>query len=151
MRWLLVLLFAFWSLPARADDVIVLQPLRFGSWIIPGNSAVYSVTVQPDGSYSNSPQLIMISPPSEGIFDIGALPANATINSLDVNQNTPLELGGQNFDMAGFQTSLSSGVTDNNGRVTVTVGATASTTGTGGGYPSGLYTGALDLNFDMNF
>jgi len=135
---------------ARADDVIVLQHLRFGTWLFPDNDSVYSITVEPDGSYSNSPELTMLSPPNEGIFDIGDLTPNSAINGLDVTQNTPLERGGQNFDMTAFQTQAP-GSTDNNGRVTVNLGATANTTGTGGMYAAGLYSGSIDLEFDINF
>lgn len=149
-RALLILMACLCASFAYADDVVVIQPLRFGTWYIPGNNAVYSVDIQTDGSYSNSPQLTMIEPPTEGIFDIGDLPVNTAINSLDVTENTPLEFSGSVFDMDDFETA-SSGVTDSNGRVTVTVGATASTTGGGGSYPSGEYTGSLDLNFDVNF
>ena len=150
MRFPLTLLLCLLSVPAMADDVIVIQALRFGSWVIPGNNSVYTVTVETNGSYSNSPELAMITPPTEGIYDVGDLPPSSAINSLDVTQNTPLEFSGKSFEMDDLE-AISIGTTDSNGRVTVAVGATAKTTGDGGGYPSGNYTGVLDLNFDINF
>jgi hypothetical protein len=135
--------------PAWAD-VVEIQRLNFGTWYIPGNGSVYTVTVNLDGSYSHSTQLTMVSPPQVGIYDIGGLTPNDAINSIDVSQNAPLENGAGSFDMDGFATS-SSGGTDSSGRVTVTVGASAHTTGLGGGYPTGTYTGYLDLDFNLNF
>jgi hypothetical protein len=146
-RSLLIAIFCVLFNTAALADVSEIQRLNFGTWHFPGNDDVYDVSIALNGSYSHSPELVMIAPPEVGIYDIGELEISSVINSIDAVEGDPLASGGQSITMDDFVTS-SSGSTDGNGRVTVTIGASAHTTGMGGSYPAGTYTGEIDLTFN---
>lgn len=131
------------SIPARAD-ITENQALYFGEWVITDNDGVHSITVNTDGSYGNSPELIVITPPEEGIYDVDGLPPNAVINGVTVLMTDPLRLGGgETFSMDNFDTIAPDA--DPAGETTVTLGARARTSGNGAGYADGRYNGTLTI------
>lgn len=128
--------------------VSVVQPLQFGSFVVKSNDAQYDIVVNTDGSYSFDPDgYIEISPPQEGIFDIDGLPANSVINSIVITQTTALSGAGGSFQMLSFQEIHTN--TDGSGVATVTIGATARSSGSGIAYADDTYGGELlvEINF----
>jgi hypothetical protein len=129
-------------------DIDEVQQLRFGTWSITNNSSVHSITVNTDGSYSaDTPLLVMISPPQEGIYSVDGLPPNTSFPSVDVTMTQPMTgTGGPDFIVDDFTTFMP----DSNGagETTLTLGATAKTSGTNQGYEDDTYEG--ELNIDIN-
>jgi hypothetical protein len=132
--------------PCHAD-LDEIQALDFGRWAITSNSASYHITVQTDGSYSNSSQLVMLEPPQQGIYQVDGLPPNADILSVDVTMVQPLQGGGEEFTMDNFQVIAP----DANGLgvTTITLGARANTSGNGGSYSDGPYSGVLEIEINL--
>lgn len=146
--FLITLLLCLGTATARAD-INTIQPLSFGKWVIANNRAVRSIIVSPSGTYSASSGVIMIAPPQQGIYQIGDLPANSVINNVTVIETSPLRGGGpRSFTTDDYQVAFPP-ATDATGHATVTIGATAHTSGDGGGYNDAIYTGTLELTFDL--
>ena len=82
MICLSTLIGAGWTRPAYAQSITENQRLDFGTWFLAGNPASYSITINADGSYSSSPELIMLSPPQEGFYLVTGLPSFANILSV---------------------------------------------------------------------
>jgi len=142
-------LFLAFAAPAHAVTVNTTQAINFGTWFIPGNAGAYSVTINTDGSSSNSPQLVRVRSPQKGIYVLGDLPINTVINSLDFSQGQALTTaGGEVFTMTSFQ-SDSPLVTDGVGDLPLVLGATVETSGNGSGYGRGVFTG--QINVEINY
>ena len=124
--------------------VIVLQELNFGEWLIKSNIGVQSVTVQTDGSYSNTADMIMLLPPTQGIYVIDGLNPSSVIASVNVTMLTPLSNGsGEDFTADTFTTI--SPDTDAGGQPTITLGARARSSGNGLSYTDGVHNGTLEI------
>ena len=124
--------------------VLVLQELNFGEWLIKTNVGVQSVTVQTDGSYSNTPDMIMLLPPTEGIYVIDGLNPSSVITSVNVTMLTPLTNGsGEDFTVDTFTTI--SPDTDAGGQTTITLGARARSSANGLPYTDGVHTGTVQI------
>ncbi len=145
---LAVLLLGVGALPAWAE-IDEIQKLDFGRWIVTRNDSSYSVTVQTDGSYTHSPQLILLSPPEPGIYTISELPDNTIINSVVVTMIQTLQgSGGQVFTMDNFQTIYPPS-TSPTGEAGITLGGRALTSGNGQGYGDGNYSGELRIQINL--
>lgn len=145
----MVMLVVF-SIPARADlPVTTLQTLDFGKWIIAGNRSPGYITVQTNGSYNSSGNVIMLEPPQYGIFRIGDLPVNSTIASITVTTFDALSSsgGGEDFVMDNFSTEATN--TDINGETTVKLGMTLRTSGNSQPYNEGDFNGTVQLEFNF--
>ena len=77
------------------------QELNFGEWAVTSNTASYNVRIDADGSYTNSPALILVgNAPTRGEYLITGLPPATLISSIDVNQLDALDgPGAENFSM----------------------------------------------------
>jgi len=125
-------------------DITENRALYFGEWMVTDNDAQHSITVNTDGTYSSSPELIMITPPEEGLYDVDGLLPGTIINGVTVLMTDPLRLGGgQTFTMDNFDTIAPDA--DINGETTVTLGARARTSGNGLNYADGRYDGTLTI------
>lgn len=124
-----------------------IDPLYFGSWVMTNNAAPHSVIVNTDGSYSHDPALYLLEPPRPGVYRITELPVSSTINSVNVSIIQDLRAGGYQFDMDNFDVLAPD--TDGDGETIITIGAEASTSGSGTLYPDAVFTGQLlvVLNF----
>lgn len=127
----------------------VIQALNFGEWVVTNNNSAQTATVQTNGSYSNSPAMILLAPPEPGIYLISGLPANMNIQSVDVTMLTPMQSMGQSFTVDNFTTQLSSSNTGPSGETTLTLGARARSSANGNPYPDTTYTG--DIMIVLNF
>lgn len=139
---------AFLNSREAVAGVSVVQALHFGSFVVKSNDAQYDIVVNTDGSYSFDPDgYIEISPPQEGVFDIDGLPTNSVINSVVITQTTPLSGIGGSFQMLDFQELHTN--TDGLGVATITIGATARSSGSGIAYADDTYSGELlvEINF----
>lgn len=124
------------------------QPLTFGTWAVTNNSSSHSITVETNGSYTHSPDLLMITPPQEGVYQITGLPSEAAINSVTVTMTQALEFGGsEDFTMDDFDTIAPNA--DINGETVITLGATAYTSGNSNPYSDGSYSGELSIQINL--
>lgn len=134
-------------LPALAD-INELQPLNLGRWVVTRNTSQFHITVNTDGSYSNSTQLIMIEPPQQGIYQVTDLPPFTPISSVTVSVFTPLAGDGQSFTLDNFQ-AIAPPATDGAGETTITLGLRARTSGNGNGYSDTTYNGTLQIDINL--
>lgn len=132
--------------PALAD-VREIQAMTFGQWVVTDNTASHYVSVATDGSYNNSPELIMLEPPIQGIYEIDELPDGFVVNDVTVSIRDPLNYGSRGFLMDDFQVIYSPAVVD--GVIGVTLGARARTTGDGYNYGDGVYRGVLTIEIHL--
>lgn len=146
--WFFIPAIVIWAAPAHAATATVTQALNFGKWFITSNAGDYTVTINTDGSHSHAPELVMISPPQKGIYDIGGLAISTAITSIVVTQTQALTTGGgEILNMDSFQVDALP-ATDGAGHLALTLGATAHTSGGGGGYGNNIYTGQLDIQIN---
>ena len=146
--WIMMMVLAWAPCTAGAATANVIQALNFGTWYITSNATTYSVSIATDGSYSHSPETVMIAPPRQGIYDVSGLTPNTAL-SITITQISPLDSGGgEQLDMDSF-VSDSASTSDGAGHLSLTVGGRAVTSGSGSGYATGLFTGQLDIDFNM--
>jgi hypothetical protein len=125
-----------------------IQPLNFGQWAITNNTGFKVITVNPNGSFSNSPGLFnIVFTPTQGIYRVDSLPPFTTINSVNATMLVPMTGGNQNFTLDTFQV-IHDPSTNASGEVNITLGATARTTGTGVPYDDATYTGTIQLEIN---
>lgn len=125
-----------------------IQKLDFGHWAITSNTSSFNVTVQPNGAYSHSPKLILLSPPQQGVYEITGLPPSTAILSVNVTMIQVMQVGGEYWTMDNFQTFAPAN-SDTSGNANISIGARANTTGDGGGYQDGVYNGQLQVDINM--
>lgn len=144
----LVLLLSFSSL-AHAG-VTVIQPLRFGEYIVKNNDAVYSISVSTGGTVVYDPAgfVEIAATGQEGIYELDGMTPGTPISSVTITQITPLSGSGPNFQMNGF-TSVFPPAVDGTGRAVVRVGATAQTSGSGTPYVDQTFTGQLQIQINF--
>lgn len=133
-------------LPALAD-INELQPLNLGRWVVTRNTSQFHITVNTDGSYSNSTQLIMIEPPQQGIYQVTDLPPFTPISSVSFTLVAPMSYGGQSVTLDNFQYLIPT--TDGAGETQLTVGMRARTSGNSQGYEDGQYSGTLEVDINL--
>ncbi len=139
----LVILCAVLFVSSHAQaDVSILQKLRFGEVIITNNNMLYSISVNPDGSFGHAGSIIKITDPQPGIYQIDDLTPNALIN-VTATQLQPLSGGGNFFTLKNFQVVHSN--SDASGLADITLGATAETSGNSLAYDSRTYNGTIQL------
>lgn len=146
-----VLVFAMimaFAMPARAH-VTQVQQLNFGKWAITDNDSTHAITVDTNGNVSTSSNaLVMIESPQPGIYTITGLPAFTAIGSVNVTMTQPMRAGGgPDFTMDDFQTVIPD--TNSSGETTLTLGATASTSGTDQSYEDNTYSGDLFVEINL--
>lgn len=134
-------LFLVPAFPALAD-VSVLQKLRFGELIITDNNNKYDIVVNVDGSFGHSGEIISIEDPQPGIYEIDDLIPN-TVITVTGTQIQPLTRSGNQFTLKDFQIINTN--SDPTGTASVTLGATAETSGNGVMYAGGTYNGIIEL------
>lgn len=144
-----LLVFSVFSAPAQAQVVNEVQAFNFGTWVVTNNDNPRHITVATDGSYSNSPELIMITPPLQGVYNVTGLPPGAAILSIIVTMTQPMQAGvGEEFTLDQF-TVFNPPNADGLGELQVVIGARARTSGSDDPYNEATYNGELDL--DINF
>ena len=127
------------------------QELNFGEWAVTSNIASYNVRIDADGSYTNSPALILVgNAPTRGEYLITGLPPATLISSIDVNQLDALDgPGAENFSMNNFEVNYPGGTTTNGlGNLIIYLGAQANTSGTAANYADGTHSGQLRLTIN---
>lgn len=137
-------------LPSKiaAADIIQQSKLTFGKWAVTNNSSQHSITVNPNGSYvASSPALVMISPPSPGVYMVTGLPAFHSVASVSVVVNYNMQGDGPGFLLDNFTTQIPP--SDAAGNTTLTLGARARTTGNSTGYGDDTYVGELNIEINL--
>jgi hypothetical protein len=149
--YVLLVSMAFIS-PASAvdypDTMTEIQPLSFGTFAMRDNSAAYSMTVSPTGmvSYSHANKILPfgISNPQPGIFQFTDF-APSTLLVINI-ADTVITGGGPDFDLVNFVFAPDPASTDAGGNLTLNIGATLRTSGLGGIYWDGGYSGNYVLS-----
>jgi Domain of unknown function (DUF4402) len=116
------------------------------------NSATYNVHIDADGTYANSPALVLVgASPQRGEYEITGLAPNTLVSSIDVVQlDELLGPGAEGFFMDNFEVNYPFGTTtDGSGDIIIYLGARANTNASGGAYADGSYTGQLELTFNL--
>ena len=132
---------------AQAASLTQTQPMDFGTVAILDFSTVSTVVLSPDGSYVASPQIAVTSSPTPARFEATDFPPN-TAGTVSVTDGTVTEGGngtGETFTVTDFVTDPAVAMTDGAGDFTFDLGATLTTEGDGGAYPSGAYTGTITV------
>lgn len=147
-RIILLAAMAFLSIPSLSASAQVInedQELHFGRWVVTNDSSPRTITLQANGTYSNSPELFMLEPPMVGVYEISGLTPGATVSSIVVTQIGRLNAGNsKDFALDNFDV-VTPPVVNPSGVLHMTLGARATTSGTGGSYPDATYTGLLNV------
>lgn len=142
MRYCLVLLSLLFSAYSYSA-ITEIQPLSFGNFAAPSNAVVSTLTIGYMGGHpSVTNRIYVLSPPQPGQFQLTDYPP---WTPLMINiSNFQLVLGASpSFLIEDFTTN--SIITDGSGQALLRVGATLKTTGTGGTYGDGGYTGNMNI------
>ncbi len=128
------------------SDITELQKLRFGEFIVTNNSTQQGITVNVDGSFGFSSIFLNIEDPQPGIYEIDGLTPNSMI-TVTASQIQPLTGAGNFFTLRSFQTLD----TDTNGAgvTTITLGATAETSGNSTPYVDQTYNGIIEIQISF--
>lgn len=136
-----------WSASVPAQTITEDTPFDFGRWVITDNSAQHTITVNANGSYSNSPELLPLTSPQPGIYTVTGLPSFATINNVMISMVSPVSgPGGQVFTMDNFTYICPNANFD--GETDLTIGARARMSGNNQPYANGAYQGQLNVVID---
>lgn len=130
------------SLPSFAA-ITELQPLTFGEFALGPNDAESTLRVPYDGSKPRaSYKLFPITLGQPGSFQLSAYPAwtflMITIMDFDLTSGASQPLHVEDFTFPTIQT-------DADGNAVLPIGATLKTTGAGGSYGDGNYTGTMNI------
>ena len=132
------------STSAYADTLTQNQELTFGEGVIKDNSAQYEIVVDTDGSYTNDPEIALISFPQEGIYTFDGLQSQPITVIVTVQQ----QLIGTGLDFVIDNITVDApATTDPSGTATIRVGARMQTTGDGFSYNnSNSYSGLINVD-----
>lgn len=137
-------------LPAAAQTVVELDPLSFGTFVVPSNAAVSTLTVPLNGSVSTTGSIIALTQGVAGRYRVGGLPGNAIVD-IDITAAPlfgPALPPSQYFQITAFDHPPT--VTTNaSGTATFRLGATLSTSGSGVPYTDSTYTGTIDVTVTL--
>lgn len=148
---LLAVLFLCGAISPSATRAAIIenQPLNFGVWAITTNTGTKFITVNTNGSFSSSAGLVNIStPPTQGIYTVDTLPPFTAINSVTASMLLPMTGGNQPFTLDTFQI-IYDPTTNASGEISITLGASAKTTGSSVPYDDAVYSGTIQL--DINY
>lgn len=136
--------------PAAAQTVQEEEPLAFGTFVVPSNAAVSTLTVPLSGSISTTGSIIALTQGTPGRYRVGGLPGSAIVD-IDVTAaplfgaSVPLS---QFFQIAAFDHPPTI-ITNAAGTATFRLGATLSTSGSGVPYTESTYTGTIDITVTL--
>ena len=146
----LILALSLWhNTPALAQPVEV-QPLAFGKFAMSDNHAQYSVIMSPAGVETYPPKIHPFDQGQPAIFLLEHYPADTemmpSIGDIVLN---PVPFGaGPTFDLMNFTFSPEPPMTNGAGSLTLNVGATLRTDGSGTLYNDGNYAGTYTLTIN---
>ena len=125
------------------------QPVRFGSFALRNNSAQHSMAVAPDGSITADASFVRLDDGSPGVFELSGLPPSTTLSvgMADILL-APTSGGGPSFSVSSVIFDPPVPVTDALGQVTLNVGATIRTDGSGTMYSNTDFSGVAMLVVD---
>lgn len=143
---LLVFVIAF-PLSARAQSLNQTRGMDFGRIALTDYNAVGTLVLDPDGSYSASPEIIVLDPPTPARFEATGMPPNtAAVVSVT---NADATLGGSGtgrfFAIRDYVTSPATVVSNGAGNLLFDLGATLSTEGGGQSYSDGNYSANITV------
>lgn len=142
--------------PASAQQTYdIATPLSFGSFGVIKNDAVYEMTISENNDLTQDNAFIVSSPPpNRGEMLLENLPINTEI-IITFGDGEMARDGGPatpTLDIVDFTTDQPTPAqytSDGSGRLTVLYGATLRTSGDGGVYASGAYTGSYEVTIDF--
>lgn len=144
--WIFIALLG--AAPAAAQTITEDTPFYFGRWVITDNTSNHTITVDANGSYSHSPELIPLLNPQPGTYIVTGLPSFAVINNVMITPaSTITGPGGQVFTMDNFTFICPNANFD--GETNLTIGARARMSGNGQPYANGAYQGQLNVVIDF--
>jgi hypothetical protein len=132
---------------ARADTTLTeITGLDFGKFGMHDNKHVYTITVNPDNSYTADSAFAFGNYPARGEYLMQGLPPNdaLTITIDNLVALAPQGTASPNFTIDHYTTNGPL-TTDGSGNATLHVGAQLHTSGAGPYYHSDTYKGSFDL------
>lgn len=120
------------------------QSLDFGVFIVPKNDAQYDVSINTLGNVTTDATLSQIEAPQVGIYVIDGLTPGATVSNVVVTEQSSMSFSAREFNLVNFEVSYPATV-NGAGELTVTIGATARTTGNATSYITGKYNGMITV------
>lgn len=123
------------------------RSMDFGRIALTTYSQVGTLVVHPDGSYTATPEILVLDPPSAARFDATGFPANtaATLSVTDADATLGGGGAGQAFTIRDFVSAPGVLSTNGAGNMTFDLGATLRSAGDGQVYPDGSYSTTITL------
>ena len=147
-----ILIYGILCCPALGQATITeTQAISFGTFALSNNNAVYTSTVQTNGTTSSDPEYLIFSDAVEGRWDLTNFPASTllTINITSGDLTLNGAGSGEPFSVGSFDIFPSNTTTNASGALSIKIGAVLSTSGTGTMYADGSFSanGLLTVNF----
>jgi len=150
LSYSLIVLNLIFSLAVTAETVIEQSPLDFGSIALKDNNGAYQYRLRYTGQVINDPEIFIVSPGTPGDYFLSGFPAS-TLLTISITSPTGLVESpaspvpsNEAFTISNFD-YIPSVTTDVNGELTVLVGATITTSGSGS-YDDSLYVTTMNIN-----
>ena len=124
----------------------IIQDLNFGLFAVRNNLAQYTIIVAPDDTTIYAPEMIEATPAHRGEYLLEEWPIN-TLLDIDITDGVLTAGAGPSFSVTDF--TYNPPMTGPTGTLTLYVGATLRTSGSGIRYETGIYNGTVDLT--VNF
>jgi len=128
-----------------------IDALHFGRVVVRNNSSVHEITVETNGNFfASSGAIIFIEDPQEGRYFFDGLPEDSVVDAEVIAGHATYgsALPGAYFVIEDFTYVVPN--TNGIGQVTITVGATAKTTGLNDHYVSGTYSADITVSAEVH-
>jgi hypothetical protein len=125
-----------------------MQAFDFGKFVIKDNNAQYTIVMAPDGTETYHAKFVPFFQGHQAIMALTDFPPNTSIAITAVNAVLSPLGGGPSFDIISFAFDPANPVTDGTGALTLNVGATLRSTGSGVQYNDDDYAGTWFMTFN---
>ena len=137
------------AVPACADTFTEDQPMDFGKFVIKDNDAPYTITVGTNGVETYDPKFVAFYPGHQAIMHLTDFPPDTSLSITAADTAlAPVAGLGPSFDIINFIFNPAFPVTDSSGALTLNVGVTLRTSGSGVRYYDDDYTGNWLISFN---
>ena len=129
--------------PTFAQTITRVQTLSFGTFALRNNNAPHALRVSRTNVVTADSEFAIFTDPTRGEYSLSSFPTNTPF-TVFIPDTTLTSGGGAQFDLGQF-TPGSGLTTDGTGNADLRFGATLTTSGTGGNYTDGSYSGTIDI------
>lgn len=143
MNFLAILVFCVGANPAQAQTITRVQTLSFGTFALRDNNAPHALRVSRTNVVTADSEFALFTAPTRGEYSMSGFPTDTPF-TVSIPDTALTSGGGGSFDLGQF-TPGSGLSTDSSGNADLRFGATLTTSGTGGNYTDGSYSGTIDI------